>query len=135
MKPDGNAIPMTNPPPKTLPNRSKQVTLKKLVHEAYKNGFSDIHLGVGRAPCFRNQGRIMKTSCQDILQCPCPHPAQCTPLSAKSARFRTIFRSGSSWKKGKYIPSSPPFFFSDPFAYIYSVYVPVQSQILSLNSS
>jgi twitching motility protein PilT len=55
---------MTNLPPAPAPNRAKQITLEQLVNEAYKKGFSDIHLGVGKIPCFRSQGQIVKTSCQ-----------------------------------------------------------------------
>ncbi|MEW6494622.1 MAG: type IV pilus twitching motility protein PilT [Cyanobacteriota bacterium] len=36
-------------------------TLKQLVQEAYEKGFSDIHLGVGKVPCFRNRGEIEAT--------------------------------------------------------------------------
>ena len=34
------------------------VTLENLVHEAYDNDFSDVHLGVGEVPRFRDRGRL-----------------------------------------------------------------------------
>ena len=37
-------------------------TLKQLVQEAYEKGFSDIHLGVGKIPRFRNRGEIEATT-------------------------------------------------------------------------
>lgn len=37
---------------------SEEVTLEQLVMEAYEKGFSDIHLGVGEVPRFRNRGRL-----------------------------------------------------------------------------
>lgn len=44
-------LPVPNPP-----------TLKQLVQEAYEKGFSDIHLGVGKIPYFRNRGEIEATN-------------------------------------------------------------------------
>lgn len=38
------------------------LTLESLVHEAYDNDFSDIHLGVGEIPRFRDRGRMVLTS-------------------------------------------------------------------------
>lgn len=38
-----------------------QPTLAQIVREAYDKGFSDIHLGVGEAPRFRNRGEIDTT--------------------------------------------------------------------------
>jgi twitching motility protein PilT len=37
-------------------------TLKLLVREAYDKGFSDIHVGVGKVPRFRNRGEIEATT-------------------------------------------------------------------------
>jgi twitching motility protein PilT len=37
------------------------LTLENLVHEAYDNEFSDIHLGVGEVPRFRDRGRLEPT--------------------------------------------------------------------------
>lgn len=34
------------------------LTLKKLVREAFDKGFSDVHIGVGEVPRFRNRGEI-----------------------------------------------------------------------------
>lgn len=38
-----------------------QPTLEQLVREAFDKGFSDIHVGVGEPPRFRNRGEIDKT--------------------------------------------------------------------------
>ncbi|WP_448598452.1 type IV pilus twitching motility protein PilT [Thermoleptolyngbya sp.] len=52
-------------PPPVQASRSKatpgQPTLEQIVREAYDKGFSDIHLGVGEAPRFRNRGEIDTT--------------------------------------------------------------------------
>jgi twitching motility protein PilT len=53
VSPDRNVSPLSVP---TLP------TLKQLVQEAYEKGFSDIHLGVGKIPRFRNRGEIEATT-------------------------------------------------------------------------
>ena len=37
------------------------LTLEKLIREAYDKGFSDVHLGVGEQPRFRNRGEIERT--------------------------------------------------------------------------
>ena len=41
---------------------SSGLTLERLVREAYEKGFSDVHLGVGEAPRFRNRGLIELTN-------------------------------------------------------------------------
>ena len=49
------------PPPmaKNIPSpKSSQPTFKQLIMEANEKGFSDIHLGVGEVPRFRNRGEI-----------------------------------------------------------------------------
>ena len=53
VSPDRNVSPLSVP---TLP------TLKQLVQEAFEKGFSDIHLGVGKIPRFRNRGEIEATT-------------------------------------------------------------------------
>ncbi len=40
---------------------SSRVTLEQLIKEAYDKGFSDLHLGVGEVPRFRNRGEIQGT--------------------------------------------------------------------------
>ncbi len=46
-----------------LPQRTEgQPTLRQIVEEAYEKGFSDIHLGVGEVPRFRNRGEIDPTN-------------------------------------------------------------------------
>ncbi len=50
------------PPPRPQPRRYApspgQPRLETLVQEAYNEGFSDVHLGVGEVPRFRNRGEI-----------------------------------------------------------------------------
>ncbi|GAB4476736.1 MAG: type IV pilus twitching motility protein PilT [Elainellaceae cyanobacterium] len=52
-------------PPPMQSSRSKaapgQPTLAQIVREAYDKGFSDVHLGVGETPRFRNRGEIDTT--------------------------------------------------------------------------
>ena len=46
-----------------LPKRPQNgLTLESLVREAYDNDFSDIHLGVGEVPRFRDRGRMSTTN-------------------------------------------------------------------------
>lgn len=40
---------------------SSGLTLEFIIKEAYDKGFSDIHLGVGEVPRFRNRGEIQPT--------------------------------------------------------------------------
>ncbi|WP_414620048.1 type IV pilus twitching motility protein PilT [Calothrix sp. CCY 0018] len=51
------------PPPmaKNIPSTNSQPTFKQLILEANEKGFSDIHLGVGEIPRFRNRGEIDTT--------------------------------------------------------------------------
>ncbi|MCG8363912.1 MAG: type IV pilus twitching motility protein PilT [Pseudanabaenales cyanobacterium] len=52
------------PPPPTNASGIKVgsgLTLEKLIREAFDKGFSDVHLGVGEPPRFRNRGEIEKT--------------------------------------------------------------------------
>jgi twitching motility protein PilT len=49
------------PPPipsSVQPKSSPKVTLEKLIREAYDQGYSDLHLGVGEVPRFRSRGEI-----------------------------------------------------------------------------
>ncbi len=41
--------------------RAGQLTLRQLVQEAFDNGYSDIHLGVGEVPRFRERGKMITT--------------------------------------------------------------------------
>ncbi|MBE9177967.1 type IV pilus twitching motility protein PilT [Oculatella sp. LEGE 06141] len=54
----------TAPPPQSL-NRSAPTagspTMAQLIREAYDKGFSDVHVGVGEVPRFRNRGEIDTT--------------------------------------------------------------------------
>lgn len=52
------------PPPipgAVRPKSSSGMTLVQLIKEAYDKGFSDIHLGVGEVPRFRNRGEMQPT--------------------------------------------------------------------------
>ena len=52
------------PPPipgSVRPKSSSGMTLAQLIKEAYDKGFSDIHLGVGEVPRFRNRGEMQAT--------------------------------------------------------------------------
>ena len=55
--------PGTPPPmPNSVGSRnSSRLTLEHLIKEAYDNGYSDLHLGVGEVPRFRNRGEIQTT--------------------------------------------------------------------------
>jgi len=53
--------------PPSAPNAARKTntgapTLEQLVREAYDKGFSDVHLGVGEVPRFRNRGEIDTTN-------------------------------------------------------------------------
>jgi twitching motility protein PilT len=59
----GKLSPLNTPLPENLQPLPQglhigQPTLRKLVEEAFENGFSDVHLGVGEIPRFRNRGEI-----------------------------------------------------------------------------
>jgi len=46
------------PPPISTPDNDSPLTLAQIIREAFDNGYSDIHLGVGEIPRFRNRGEI-----------------------------------------------------------------------------
>ena len=47
-------------------NSSPGLTLAQLIREAYDQGYSDLHLGVGEVPRFRNRGEIQATDHPEI---------------------------------------------------------------------
>ncbi|MBD2342877.1 type IV pilus twitching motility protein PilT [Anabaena subtropica] len=49
------------PPPISTPASDSPLTLAQIIKEAFDNGYSDIHLGVGEIPRFRNRGEINPT--------------------------------------------------------------------------
>ncbi len=51
----------TNPPATPKRPANGQPTLEQIVRTAYDKGFSDVHLGVGEVPRFRNRGEIEST--------------------------------------------------------------------------
>lgn len=56
--------PGTPPPmPSSVPgkNSTSRLSLAQLIKEAFDQGYSDIHLGVGEVPRFRNRGEIQST--------------------------------------------------------------------------
>jgi twitching motility protein PilT len=46
----------------TAKNQSSEITLAQLIKEAFDEGYSDVHLGVGEIPRFRSRGEIQTTS-------------------------------------------------------------------------
>lgn len=63
--PPGAAHRPGNPPPMassaTAKSNSSRLSLAQIIREAYDQGYSDIHLGVGEIPRFRNRGEIQTT--------------------------------------------------------------------------
>lgn len=55
------------PPPPAAAKRSR-LTLEKIVREAFDKGFSDVHLGVGEVPRFRDRGQIAITDYPEITE-------------------------------------------------------------------
>jgi twitching motility protein PilT len=55
----GTVPPMAGMRPRSNPSG---ITMEHLIKEAFDKGFSDIHLGVGEIPRFRNRGEIETTS-------------------------------------------------------------------------
>ncbi|MEH2067108.1 MAG: type IV pilus twitching motility protein PilT [Nostoc sp.] len=54
--------PGTPPPiPSSARPKNTGLTLAQIIREAYDQGYSDIHLGVGEVPRFRNRGEIQPT--------------------------------------------------------------------------
>ncbi|MEH2251367.1 type IV pilus twitching motility protein PilT [Nostoc sp.] len=47
-------------------NTTQQITLAQLIREAYDQGYSDLHLGVGEVPRFRSRGEIQSTDYPEI---------------------------------------------------------------------
>ncbi|MEH2421848.1 MAG: type IV pilus twitching motility protein PilT [Nostoc sp.] len=47
-------------------NSTQQITLAQLIREAYDQGYSDLHLGVGEVPRFRSRGEIQSTDYPEI---------------------------------------------------------------------
>ncbi|MGF1536237.1 MAG: type IV pilus twitching motility protein PilT [Elainellaceae cyanobacterium] len=58
--------PMGQPPASSAPRRSKRSpgmpSLAEIVQEAFAKGFSDVHVGVGEVPRYRDRGEIVRTS-------------------------------------------------------------------------
>jgi twitching motility protein PilT len=53
----------------TIPqNDSSRLTLSQLIREAFDQGYSDVHVGVGEIPRFRNRGEIQPTSHPETSQ-------------------------------------------------------------------
>ncbi|MCC5637548.1 type IV pilus twitching motility protein PilT [Nostoc sp. CHAB 5844] len=55
------APPRPGTPSPTAKSNSSGLTLAKIIKEAFDKGYSDIHLGVGEVPRFRNRGEIQPT--------------------------------------------------------------------------
>ncbi|MEA5514640.1 type IV pilus twitching motility protein PilT [Nodularia sp. UHCC 0506] len=54
-------MPTTMPTDVTVKSNSPGLSLAQIIREAYDLGYSDIHLGVGEIPRFRNRGEIQPT--------------------------------------------------------------------------
>ncbi len=69
--PATSARPSTSPPmPNAVRSRysNESPTLEHLVREAYDRGISDLHLGVGELPRFRDRGQIITTDYPEITE-------------------------------------------------------------------
>lgn len=55
----GTPPPMSSSTP--AKNSASRLSLAQIIREAYDQGYSDIHLGVGEVPRFRNRGEIQST--------------------------------------------------------------------------
>jgi twitching motility protein PilT len=63
MRPPAPPPPAVPPPSFSSPtNKPSGLTLGQLVQEAFDQGYSDVHLGVGEIPRFRSRGEIQTTS-------------------------------------------------------------------------
>ena len=51
----------SSPPPMPSSATVPKITLEQIIKEAFDSGYSDIHLGVGEVPRFRNRGEIQPT--------------------------------------------------------------------------
>ena len=49
------------PPPLPNAGAANGPTLEKIIRKAFDEGYSDIHVGVGEVPRYRNRGEIMTT--------------------------------------------------------------------------
>ncbi|AFZ59070.1 type IV pilus twitching motility protein PilT [Anabaena cylindrica FACHB-243] len=63
--------PVTPPPSMTpaspaTPKQPVGLTLAQLIQEAFDQGFSDVHVGVGEIPRFRNKGEIQTTNYPEV---------------------------------------------------------------------
>ncbi len=62
MRPLAPAAPPQVPPPPAISSKPSEITLAQLIQEAFDEGYSDVHLGVGEIPRFRSRGEIQTTS-------------------------------------------------------------------------
>jgi twitching motility protein PilT len=51
-----------SPPPPMPKSSTSGLTLAQIIKEAYDQGYSDVHLGIGEIPRFRNRGEIQSTN-------------------------------------------------------------------------
>ncbi|MDD1417881.1 type IV pilus twitching motility protein PilT [Dolichospermum sp. ST_sed1] len=61
-RPPAPAAPPQVPPPAVISSKPSGLTLAQLIKEAFDEGYSDVHLGVGEIPRFRSRGEIQTTS-------------------------------------------------------------------------
>ncbi|MEA5554063.1 type IV pilus twitching motility protein PilT [Anabaena cylindrica UHCC 0172] len=60
------APPSMPPAPPATPKQSAGLSLTQLIQEAFDQGFSDVHVGVGEIPRFRNKGEIQTTNYPEV---------------------------------------------------------------------
>ena len=62
MRPPAPAAPPQVPRPPAISSKPSEITLAQLIQEAFNEGYSDVHVGVGEIPRFRSRGEILTTS-------------------------------------------------------------------------
>jgi len=61
-RPPAPAAPPQVPRPPAISSKPSEITLAQLIQEAFNEGYSDVHVGVGEIPRFRSRGEILTTS-------------------------------------------------------------------------
>ncbi len=54
------------PPAPATPKQPSGLTLAQLIQEAFDQGYSDVHVGIGEIPRFRNRGEIQMTNYPEV---------------------------------------------------------------------
>lgn len=61
-RPPAPAAPPVGMRPPAISSKPSEITLAQLIQEAFNEGYSDVHVGVGEIPRFRSRGEILTTS-------------------------------------------------------------------------